>query len=386
MSNGHPPSREEIKEPAQKNPPTISENEKIKNKIKIPKSTSKPSAAIVGMKRSPPLHEHTTTDNLPKKKKKTSEGSSSSKTKHSQGESMTTPATLPLTTEVKDLKVKFKPILPKESTEKEKKKEPGADGHKTKTSHSSKSKESKAHKSEHESKKQDTSEHKIKVKKKSEKSEKKRGEKKEKSGEKKEKSKSKKDKIEKVTIRRSSGDSWANAASSGLMSNVVAKNKALGKLLSEMSSDEDDTDLPTPFKHESTPLLSKVAHKEKGDVPVPFKRESSPITMKVLNKEKADLPAQVKCEPPSFTSKTSHKEKDNPAAPFKRESSPTLVKSTHKEDTAKKNGINSLKTKENAAHGNSENMSYADNDSEELASGPSECLELLKTSSAVENG
>lgn len=242
-----------MKESVQKNK-NASENEKNK-KTKIPKAVSKTSSAVVGMKRS--SHEQTDIDGVVKKKKKTSESSSSSKTKHLQNE-VVPPTSQPL----KDLKVKFKPIPPKEVVEK---KEASVDGnHKTKTSHNSKGKESKSHKEHSENKKSDTSEHKIKVKKKLDKAEK--AEKK-KSSEKKEKSKSKKNKkaiIEKVTIRRSSGDSWASAgSSSGLLSNVVAKNKALGKLLSEISDDEDDeVALSTPFKQEPSAILPKSAHKE----------------------------------------------------------------------------------------------------------------------------
>lgn len=253
LSNGHPPQGE-MKEPVQKSK-NASENDKNK-KPKIPKSTSKSSSAVVGMKRSMPSHEQTDVDGVVKKKKKSSESSSSSKTKHLQND--VPPTSQPL----KDLKVKFKPIPPKEVVEK---KEASVDGnHKTKTSHSSKGKESKSHKEHSESKKSNTSEHKIKVKKKLDKVEK--AEKK-KSSEKKEKSKSKKDKkaiIEKVTIRRSSGDSWASAgSSSGLLTNVVAKNKALGKLLSEISDDEDEeVDLPTPFKQEPLAVVPKSTHKE----------------------------------------------------------------------------------------------------------------------------
>lgn len=245
-----------MKEPVQKMK-SASENEKNK-KTKTPKSISKTSSAVVGMKRS--SHEQTDTDGVVKKKKKTSESStSSSKTKHLQNE-VVPPTSQPL----KDLKVKFKPIPPKEVVEK---KEASVDGnHKTKTLHSSKGKESKSHKERSESKKSDTSEHKIKVKKKLEKVEKVE---KKKSSEKKEKSKSKKDKkatIEKVTIRRSSGDSWASAgSSSGLLSNVVAKNKALGKLLSEISDDEEEqVALPTPFKQEPSTIVPKSTHKEQN--------------------------------------------------------------------------------------------------------------------------
>ena len=321
VSNGHPPTQQENKEAAQKIASSIYENEKTK-KNKIPKSSSKPSSAVVGMKRSPPLHEQTSTDGVPKKKKKSSEGSSSSKTKHLPSENVTMPVSQPLTTEVKDLKVKFKPIPPKESVEKDEKKDAAVDGHKTKTSHSSKNKESKSHKSEHESKKLDSSEHKMKVKKKGEKSEKKRDK----------KSKSKKDKIEKVTIRRSSGDSWASAGNSGLMSNVVAKNKALGKLLSEMSSDEDEGDLTTPFKHQPSPILSK---------------EHSCLKEQTISKEQ----------------------------------------SSHMEQISNKNNANSLKGEEISRHTGRESGSHVENNSEEQLNQTIESNESMKScSSTIENG
>ena len=328
LSNGHPPPREESKESA----PKLLSNEHEKNKkIKISKTSSKPSSAVVGMKRSPPLHEQTQqtiTDGVPKKKKKSSEGSSSTKIKHLQSENTVVPASQPLTTEVKELKVKFKPVPPKESVEKEKKKD-----------------SSKSHKTEHENKKVGGSEHKIKVKKKGEKSEKKK--------EKKEKNKSKKDKIEKVTIRRSSGDSWAS--SGGLMSNVFAKNKALGKMLSEMSSDEDeDVVIPTPFKREPSPVLSKVAVKEKADLPPPFKHGS-----KTSHREKSDLTAGSKCE-----------------------LSEDLIKNSQKEQILNKNIVNTSKSKDNnASHEDSETASHFNTKEQH-----SQENDTMETSSIMENG
>lgn len=343
VSNGHPPLREESKEPMQKSASSISENEKTK-KIKISKSTSKPNSAVVAMKRSSPAHEVSGTDGVPKKKKKSSEDSNSSKMKHSQGDNLVMPVAQPLTTEVKDLKVKFKPIPPKKSAQKERKKELNSDSHKSKSTHASKAKESKSHKSEHESKKLNTSEHKIKVKKKGEKSDKKRD------GEKKEKHKSKKDKIEKVTIRRGSGDSWASAGGVGLMSNVVAKNKALGKLLSELSSDEDEGDLSTPFKSESSPIMTKTSQKQNGDIPIPFKSAPSPVSTKPSLKERADLPTPIKHERSQALPRSSEKE---------------LI--SQKEEIFNKSSKTNLKNNQsNESNGHVGNYSNGDNAEEHL--------------------
>ena len=233
------------------------------------------------MKRLPPSHDHTSTDGTAKKKKKPSENSSS-KSKHSAPvpNDKAPSASQPVAPEVKDVKVKFKPIPPKES---EKKKDHSLDSnHKGKTlTHSSKGKELKSH-IEHASgtdnkTKGETIEHqKTKIKKKGEKPERKSHSEKKEKKEKKEKDKM----IDKVTIRRSSGDSWASSGSScGLMSNVTSKNKALEKMLSEMSDEENEGEnLATPFKRETSPALPKTspktASKEQSSVSVTEKAGS----------------------------------------------------------------------------------------------------------------
>lgn len=238
-------------------------------KTKLPKPNAKAGVtpgAVVAMKRSPPSHDHTPGDgSTAKKKKKPSENSSSSSKSKPvapvvNDKSSTAP--LSLTTEVKDLKVKFKPIPPKEP---EKKKDHTGleSNHKVKIpTHSSKGKDLKGHTehvvpgSESKAAKGETIEHKTKIKKKGEKLEKK-------SQSEKERKEKEKKIVDKVTIRRSSGDSWASTGSScGLLSNVMSKNKALGKLLSEMSDDEEGGEnLPTPFKRERSPVLPKTSPK-----------------------------------------------------------------------------------------------------------------------------
>lgn len=253
---------------------SIPDGDKFK-KIKLSKSGSKPlssnaNAPVVGMKRSPPSHSHTPSDGTTKKKKKPSENLLSfSKGKPSAPlpNDASTSSPFPLTAEIKDLKVKFKPIPAKEP---EKRKDHGSDGHHKGKGlpHSSKGKDLKGHSLEHKSgsdkkTKGDSSEHKANLKEREKleqknPSEKRRKEKKEK------KEKREKKIVEKVTIRRSSGDSWASSgSSSGLMPNVLTKNKALGKLLREMSDDEEEAEnLLTPFKRETSPKFPKTVGKE----------------------------------------------------------------------------------------------------------------------------
>ena len=244
-----------------------SEKSKKTKSLKPNSKSGAASGAVVGMKRLPPSHDHTSTDGTAKKKKKPSENSSG-KSKHSAPvpNDKASSSAQPVAPEVKDVKVKFKPVPPKES---EKKKDHSLDSnHKGKTlTHSSKGKELKSH-IEHASgtenkTKGETIEHqKTKIKKKGEKPERKsHSEKKEK----KEKDKS----VDKVTIRRGSGDSWASSGSScGLMSSVTSKNKALEKMLSEMSDDENEGEnLATPFKRETSPALPKTSPKTASKEP-----------------------------------------------------------------------------------------------------------------------